>query len=273
MNYTEKKIHSGRQHQRRRRKHNSAIRKIKLCSLLCISLILVLAFVYSKGSDTSGKGNGTDSSSVKPLRIADKSAADSSDVDTSSPKVPPKTNSEDTSWSLLLVNKWNPLPASYEITLTELSNGESVDSRIYPALQEMFNAARTQGVYPLAVSGYRTAGMQQALMDEKILAYEAEGYSPDDAVAKAEAWVAIPGTSEHQLGISVDINADTNYCSDQTVYDWLGENAHKFGFINRYPSDKTDITGVINEPWHYRYVGVAAEEIKKQGVCLEEYLK
>lgn len=111
-------------------------------------------------------------------------------------------------------------------------------------------------------------------MDEKILAYEAEGYSPEDAVAKAEAWVAIPGTSEHQLGISVDINADINYCSDQTVYDWLGENAHKFGFINRYPSDKTDITGVINEPWHYRYLGVtAAEEIKKQGVCLEEYLK
>lgn len=67
--------------------------------------------------------------------------------------------------------------------------------------------------------------------------------------------MAISGTSEHQLGIAVDINADTTKSSSDDVYSWLAENAHKYGFIKRYPSDKTDITGVINEPWHYRYVG------------------
>lgn len=86
-------------------------------------------------------------------------------------------------------------------------------------------------------------------------------------------WVAIPGTSEHQIGIAVDINADKTINSSDAVYTWLAENAHKYGFIKRYPSDKTDITGVINEPWHYRYVGKeAAKEIYSQGICLEEYI-
>ena len=90
----------------------------------------------------------------------------------------------------------------------------------------------------------------------------------------AEQWVAIPGTSEHQLGIAVDINADTTKSSRDDVYNWLEENAHTYGFIKRYPSNKTDITGVINEPWHYRYVGKeAASAIYSQGICLEEYIE
>ena len=73
--------------------------------------------------------------------------------------------------------------------------------------------------------------------------------------------------------VYVDINADTTKSSSDDVYSWLAENAHKYGFIKRYPSDKTDITGVINEPWHYRYVGKeAALEIYSQGMCLEEYI-
>lgn len=103
--------------------------------------------------------------------------------------------------------------------------------------------------------------------------YENEGKSKSEAKKLAEQWVAIPGTSEHQLGIAVDINADTTKSSSDDVYSWLAENAHKYGFIKRYPSDKTDITGVINEPWHYRYVGKeAALEIYSQGMCLEEYI-
>lgn len=121
--------------------------------------------------------------------------------------------------------------------------------------------------------GYRTQEEQQQLLDEKIEAYENEGKSKSEAKKLAEQWVAIPGTSEHQLGIAVDINADTTKSSSDDVYSWLAENAHKYGFIKRYPSDKTDITGVINEPWHYRYVGKeAALEIYSQGMCLEEYI-
>ena len=182
--------------------------------------------------------------------------------------------SEDHGWNLILVNRENYIPADYEVQLTELSNGKKVDSRIYPELQEMFNAARAQGYGLFVREGYRTQEEQQQLMDEKIEAYENEGKSKPEAKKLAEQWVAIPGTSEHQLGIAVDINADTSKSSRDDVYKWLEENAHRYGFIKRYPSNKTDITGVINEPWHYRYVGKeAASEIYSQGICLEEYIE
>ena len=182
--------------------------------------------------------------------------------------------SEDHGWNLILVNRENYIPADYEVQLTELSNGKKVDSRIYPELQEMFNAARAQGYGLFVREGYRTQEEQQQLMDEKIEAYENEGKSKPEAKKLAEQWVAIPGTSEHQLGIAVDINADTSKSSRADVYNWLEENAHRYGFIKRYPSNKTDITGVINEPWHYRYVGKeAASAIYSQGICLEEYIE
>lgn len=181
--------------------------------------------------------------------------------------------SEDNGWNLILVNRNSYIPDDYKVELTELSNGEKVDSRIYPELQEMFNDARAQGYGLFVREGYRTQEEQQQLLDEKIEAYENEGKSKSEAKKIAEQWVAIPGTSEHQLGIAVDINADTTKSSSDDVYSWLAENAHKYGFIKRYPSDKTDITGVINEPWHYRYVGKeAALEIYSQGMCLEEYI-
>ena len=181
--------------------------------------------------------------------------------------------SEDNGWNLILVNRDSYIPDDYQVELTELSNGEKVDSRIYPELQEMFNDARAQGYGLFVREGYRTQEEQQQLLDEKIEAYENEGKSKSEAKKLAEQWVAIPGTSEHQLGIAVDINADTTKSSSDDVYSWLAENAHKYGFIKRYPSDKTDITGVINEPWHYRYVGKeAALEIYSQGMCLEEYI-
>ena len=181
--------------------------------------------------------------------------------------------SEDNGWNLILVNRDSYIPDDYQVEFTELSNGKKVDSKIYPELQEMFNAARAQGYGLFVREGYRTQEEQQQLLDEKIEAYENEGKSKSEAKKLAEQWVAIPGTSEHQLGIAIDINADTTISLSDDVYSWLAENAHKYGFIKRYPSDKTDITGVINEPWHYRYVGKeAALEIYSQGICLEEYI-
>ena len=181
--------------------------------------------------------------------------------------------SEDNGWNLILVNRDSYIPDDYQVELTELSNGKKVDSRIYPELQEMFNDARAQGYGLFVREGYRTQEEQQQLMDERIEAYENEGKSKSEAKKLAEQWVAIPGTSEHQLGIAVDINADTTKSSSDDVYNWLAENAHTYGFIKRYPSNKTDITGVINEPWHYRYVGKeAASKIYSQGICLEEYI-
>lgn len=177
-------------------------------------------------------------------------------------------------WNLIVVNRWNELPEDYSVELTELSNGQKVDSRIYPYLQEMFNAARTEGIYPIVREGYRTAEEQQEILDDKIQTYINQGYSQSRAEKTAKEWVALPGTSEHQLGIAVDINADKSKCSNKEVYAWLAENAYKCGFILRYPPGKQEITGTSYEPWHYRYVGVeAAQEIYEQGICLEEYFE
>ncbi len=177
-------------------------------------------------------------------------------------------------WNLIVVNRWNELPEDYSVELTELSNGQKVDSRIYPYLQEMFDAARAEGVYPVVREGYRTEEEQQEILDDKIRTYINQGYSQSRAERTAKEWVALPGTSEHQLGIAVDINADKSMCSNEEVYAWLAENAYKYGFILRYPPGKQEITGTSYEPWHYRYVGVeVAQEIYERGICLEEYFE
>lgn len=179
----------------------------------------------------------------------------------------------DEAWLLMLVNRDHPIPEDYVVgDLVELRGGQKVDRRIYPDLQEMFDAARAEGVYPIVGSGFRTREKQQSLMDNKIASYREQGYDPTEAVELAEAWVAVPGTSEHEVGICADINATSGSTSDE-VYQWLAENAWKYGFILRYPEDKTDVTKTIYEPWHYRYVGrEAAAEIQASGLCLEEYL-
>ena len=174
-------------------------------------------------------------------------------------------------WNLILVDRNHYIPNNYQVELTELSNGKKVDSRIYPELQQMFNDARAEGLALFVREGYRTTEEQQKIMDEKINEYEKQGYSAKEAKKRAEKYVAIPDTSEHQLGLSVDINADTDKCSSEKVYQWLDENAYKYGFVKRYPEDKTDITGISNEPWHYRYVGTTVAKImKEENLCLEE---
>lgn len=180
----------------------------------------------------------------------------------------------DHDWHLTLVNKWHPLPEKLEIETVELSNGERVDKRIYPYLQEMFDDAREEGICPIVRSGYRTRTEQEDIYNDRIQGYQLDGMSAEAAKAETELWVAVPGTSEHELGLAVDINADKVHSEGTQVYTWLENHAHLYGFINRYPPDKTEITGVANEPWHYRYVGVkAASEMHERGICLEEYLE
>lgn len=177
-------------------------------------------------------------------------------------------------WRLLLVDGDHTLPADYQVALLELENGYKVDERIYPELQQMFDAARDEGLSPTIVSAFRTTAEQQQIFDEKVAAFRAEGASASRAHDQAEQWVALPGTSEHQTGLAVDINATAMSDSDDKVYDWLSQNSYKYGFIQRYPSNKVDVTKVEYEPWHYRYVGkAAAAEIHESGLSLEEYLE
>ena len=183
------------------------------------------------------------------------------------PEVP-----EDEGWKLLLVNADHPLPEDFTVSLKELRNGHHVDERIYPELQQMFDDARAEGIYPFINESFRTAERQQEILDKYIASYEAEGAPHEEAERRAKEIVALPGTSEHQLGLALDIIAEFDADSSAT-WQWLLTNSWRYGFILRYPADKEEITGISYEPWHFRYVGVeAAREITEQGICLEEYL-
>lgn len=177
-------------------------------------------------------------------------------------------------WMLLLVNSSNAIPDGYAPTeLTELSNGQSVDKRIYPSLQSMFDDARAQGVYPVVSSGYRTAKQQQSEMDDKIQEYIDDGKSEDEARTLAATYVAQVGYSEHEAGLAIDIVAKANKSDDDTVWAWMKEHCAEYGFILRYPEGKEGVTGMSYEPWHFRYVGVdVAQKIMGAGITLEEYL-
>lgn len=183
-------------------------------------------------------------------------------------------------WQLTLVNPTTPMEEGYEPpALTQLRNGQSVDSRCYPDLQQMMDDCREAGYQPLICSSYRTQQRQEELFEEKVDSLLEEGYSSSEAQRVAGQNVALPGTSEHQLGLAVDI-VDANQQvleedqEDTLTQQWLLANSWKYGFILRYPQGKSDITGITYEPWHYRYVGrQAAAEIYSQGICLEEYLQ
>ena len=182
-------------------------------------------------------------------------------------------------WNLILVNFENPLPNGFIVPdLTQLRSGQAVDSRAYPALQRMMDDARAAGLQPVICSSYRSRNAQARLYETEVQNWLDRGYIQEDAEARAAMWVARPDTSEHQTGLAVDI-VDLSYQilneeQDNTpVQQWLMAHCAEYGFILRYPTDKSALTGVEFEPWHYRYVGVdAAREIMAGGLCLEEYL-
>lgn len=179
---------------------------------------------------------------------------------------------------LTLVNKRHPISQDYTITLIRLKSGHSVDERCYFALQQMMDDCRSAGLSPVICSSYRTWEKQESLYMNQVRELISEGYGEEEAKELAKVSNAVPGTSEHQLGLAIDI-VDSNYQlldekqEDTPVQKWLMDNSYKYGFILRYPNGKSDITGIIYEPWHYRYVGKkAAREIYERGICLEEYL-
>lgn len=183
----------------------------------------------------------------------------------------PKQYSDD--WNLVLVDRTYAIPSDYEINLITLTNEQQVDERIYPYLQQMFDAARSEGLQLFVRSGYRSAADQEAVYEQYVNDYMQQGYTKQEAEAQADTYVAPVNHSEHQLGIAVDINADGD-TPDEDVYAWLDAHAYTYGFIRRYPPDKVSITNVSNEPWHYRYVGKEAATIMKENnLCLEEYLQ
>ncbi len=248
------------QRRRRRRRTNwgPLLFLIGFCMLLALSVMLSTSFApFPKDSSTGAVLPQT--AAVTPIMSEEPAFGDDD-------------------WRLTLVNRWNPLSKNYSFSATQLSNGHSVDSRCYEDLQAMMNACRGAGLSPVICSSYRPYEKQEELFLNKVERLKAQGYSEQTAETEAGKEIALPGTSEHQLGLALDIVDINNQILDSSqeqtdVQKWLMAHSWEYGFILRYPNDKSDITGIIYEPWHYRYVGKeAAKEIYEQGICLEEYL-
>ena len=165
-----------------------------------------------------------------------------------------------------LVNPWNPLTEDYELQLVTVEKYQ-VDATCAPALQEMLEACRKAGNKVQINSAYRDEKKQQSIWEEYRQNYMAQGYSYAQAEKMTAGYVAVPGTSEHHTGLGIDLG------SGSRTYQWLAEHCWEYGFILRYPADKTQQTGFNYEPWHFRYLGkTMAKAVHESGLTLEEYL-
>ena len=256
----------------RHRKRQKKLRRKILGFCLFTFLLGVLCgkLVFAKEQESEGKSG---SEKVR-FSVKEKLAEDTVSPGSGG------SEEEDDTWKLTLVNAWTPVEEGYAPPLTEIENNYYFDSRAVQDLQQMLADGRKEGLDFWICSAYRTIEKQTRLYENKVSRLMTEeGFSESQAREKARTEVAYPGTSEHHLGLAVDIVAKDYQILDEKQArteeaDWLSENCWRYGFILRYPLDKTEETGIIFEPWHYRYVGKeAAKEIMEQGICLEEYLK
>lgn len=179
---------------------------------------------------------------------------------------------------LMLVNSNHPVSEDWEPTLSMVQGEYRMDALAAEPMKQMLADAKEQGIDLLICSAYRPYNRQKQNFDRSVQSYLSAGYNEDDAVDAVKRLIAVPGTSEHETGLAADIvtpsyqSLNAGYAATPAAK-WLAENAPEYGFILRYPEDKTEVTKIEFEPWHYRYVGrEAALEITEQGLCLEEYL-
>lgn len=251
--------------QKRKRKNQIHYLYLPVWAIAAVAVICAITGVFI-GCAINKTDNSNDNASLSDEMMSNQDITDNTMIDR-------------TQWNLILVNQWNLIPENYEVNVKYLNNGHAIDERAYSDLIDMLDDCRAAGLSPVICSSYRSMEKQKELYNNKINEYISYGYSGDEAEKKAGELVAIPGTSEHQLGLALDIVDISNQALNETqentqVQKWLMNNSWKYGFILRYPTDKSDITGISYEPWHYRYVGKqAAKEIYDAGICLEEYLK
>lgn len=183
-------------------------------------------------------------------------------------------NSVINEWNLKLVNKDNSVDRSYVPELEELDDGIMFDKRAISYLRNMINAMYKVGIKNVWVqSSYRSYEKQEELFNRKVASYKNQGKSQEEAERLAQTVVQRPEMSEHNLALAADFNTVTNEFEKTKAFEWLQKNAWEYGFVLRYPKDKQDITGIVYESWHWRYVGKEhAKVMKEKGYCLEEYI-
>ena len=280
------------------RKKHKRTKDQKAINFLCIMLAFVVIFVtvvcvsvnkknndlrekeptVSQNSQTTEKGNKKPQSSESG-KTTDTAAPETTQPVTAAVAQPGTIDNpaiitiDEEKWYLTLVNSSYRIPDNYEPDLVYVcGSGERLDRKVAENYETMYNAALKDGVNLTPCSGYRSYELQERNYNNKVSFYESQGYSNKDAKVKAATIIMPPGSSEHNLGYAMDIVCVDEWFEDTAEFKWLTENAADYGFIMRYPKDKQDITKVIYEPWHWRYVGVElAKELKDSGLVLEEY--
>ena len=180
----------------------------------------------------------------------------------------PQVSSKD--WNLVLVNRDNKL-AELNPQLVDVEEIK-VDSRIAEQTKQFLAAARAVAPEESLISGYRSVEEQTELYNERVAQLEATGLSHEEAERQAQTQVQVPGASEHQTGLAIDMSAP-NGLSEEVVQQIIAL-APQYGFVLRYPEGKNAITGVDYENWHFRYVGVEnAQYMVKHQLVLEEYIQ
>lgn len=239
-----------------------------------------ITYEYINNEPTITATTTEETSTTKETTGEETSKQDEAVTTTKVPELPKESdriivNPEQEKWNLVVVNSGREMPEGYVPKLTTVA-GTSVkmDYRVAPWYDKMYYAAKKDGITLTPYSGYRSYERQKInynnLTDKYMNQY---GLSRADAAAKAATVILPPGTSEHNLGLAMDICNTYDSFANQKEYKWLTEHAHEYGFILRYTAEKQHITGIVPEPWHWRYVGTEyAEKIKNSGLCLEEYL-
>jgi D-alanyl-D-alanine carboxypeptidase len=196
-------------------------------------------------------------------------------------QVIPEPVEYDNEWAFYLINFDNPLPDGFAVNAEPVDGFYKLDVRCVEYGIRMIEDALKAGHNVMVVDGYRTYESQQNKFDALKNTYINQGFSEREAFLLTSKEIAIPGTSEHNAGLALDV-----FCRDffraygicdtfeeTELFKWLNDNSWKYGFILRYPKGKTEITGFIYEPWHFRFVGVMrATEIFESGLTLEEYI-
>ena len=291
-----------------KRKNNSAMSVVALLIMLAIAVVIIILTAVLMGGDEtsipsvslpsqSQDGDETSAGADTSEPPTSTSTPDTSEPDTSEPEYTYTyvTDVSDYMWAiepedrdgfLILLNPDNTLPASYvpedlvDVRFTR-DDGRATQMMVREAEAALFaflTEAAACGYGDVSVtSAYRSYTYQSQLFENKVSQYIDRYPTREEAEEKAATIVARPGTSEHQTGLAADMHnmasAEQSFGETEAAK-WLAANAYKFGFILRYEEDKQDITKIIYEPWHFRYVGrYHATRIYESGMCFEEYLE
>lgn len=250
-------------------------KRARLTSILVVLVLVVVLFVVALLVAGKGvAGQAPSAPSALPQSVASSSEPVSS---VSQPEVlqpPAATGPYDVEGLPPLYNYQNPIPEGTAPDLVDVGYGQQMDRAAAAAFLAMQEAAAAEGIELTPVSGFRSHETQTNNYNASIQRYLAQGIDEAEATRLTERYYAIPGTSEHEAGLAMDINLVEDSFADTPAFAWLQQHANEYGFLFRYRAEAEEITHIAYEPWHYRYVGANhAAEIEKRGITLEEYME